>query len=68
MLITIGCLLILAGFVLVIAGRYSLPLGRLPGDMNFRGQDWQVSVPLGSSIVLSLLLSAVFYILSRLQR
>jgi uncharacterized membrane protein len=68
MLIAAGCLLILVGLVLVVAGRFSLPFGRLPGDISFRGRNWQVFIPLGTSIVISIVLSLVLYLLSRLRR
>ena len=68
MLITAGCLLILAGLIFLVAGKFSLPLGRLPGDLNFRGRNWQVFIPLGTSIVISIVLSLVLYFLSHLRR
>lgn len=32
-------------------------LGHLPGDFTFGGPPWRISVPLGTSIVLSVVLS-----------
>ena len=67
-LIATGCLLILAGLILLVAGKFSLPLGRLPGDISFRGRNWQVFIPLGTSIVISIVLSLVLYLLSHFRR
>ena len=55
----IGRLLIAAGIVLVAAGilfLYAKPLrlGSLPGDITFGGRTWQVSILLGTSLLLSL--------------
>jgi hypothetical protein len=68
MLIAAGSLLILTGLIFLVAGKFSLSLGRLPGDLNFRGRNWQVFIPLGTSIVISIVLSLVLYLLSRLRR
>ena len=38
----------------------SLPIGRLPGDLSWRGRGWSVSFPLASSILLSVILSLIF--------
>ncbi len=53
----LGLGLLLVGGLLVLAGRLGLPLGRLPGDFVWRGRHSVVFAPLGTSLVLSLLLS-----------
>lgn len=68
MLIGLGVLLALIGVVMVLLGRTGLPLGRLPGDMSYRGKNVQVYFPLGTSILLSIVLSVIFYLLSRWRR
>jgi hypothetical protein len=67
-LIGLGAVLVAAGGLLVLLGRVGIPLGRLPGDLSYRGKNLSVYFPLGTSILLSLLLSLVFYLLSRLRR
>jgi hypothetical protein len=49
-------------------GRLGLPLGRLPGDLSYRGRGFQVFAPLGTSLLLSALLSLLLYGLSRWRR
>jgi hypothetical protein len=66
--IGLGVLLAFAGAALLLAGRIGLPLGRLPGDIAYRGKNVSVFIPLGTSILLSVVLSAIFYILSRFRR
>jgi hypothetical protein len=58
----VGRLLIVAGAVLVIAGLlflYAKPLrlGELPGDITIAGRTWQISILLGTSLLLSLILT-----------
>jgi hypothetical protein len=65
LLIGLGLLLLAAGGLLLLLGRTGLPLGRLPGDIVYRGKNVSVYFPLGTSILVSVLLSVVFYLLSR---
>ena len=47
--------------------RIGLGLGRMPGDFAYRGRNVQVWFPLGTSVVVSLLLSGLLYLLSRMR-
>lgn len=67
-LLGLGLLLILLGAVLVLAGRLGLPLGRLPGDFAYRGKNVSVYFPLGTCILISVVLSLVAYLLSHFRR
>ncbi len=61
-------LLILAGLALVGAGlllKSGIPLGRLPGDVTFRSGSFTFYLPLATSLVASLVLSAIVAWLSR---
>ena len=53
---------------ILIAGRIGLPLGRLPGDIAYRGKNASVFFPLGTSILISIVLSVIFYLLSHFRR
>ena len=68
LLIGVGLVLLIAGALLLLLGRIGFPLGRLPGDISYRGRNLSVYFPLGTSILLSVLLSLVFYLLSRFRR
>jgi hypothetical protein len=68
LLIGLGLLIAGIGVVVVLVGKMGLPLGRLPGDFSWRGRNTTVYFPLASSIVLSVVLSVVFYLLSRLRK
>jgi len=67
-LIGIGIVCLLLGAAFLVLGRLGLPLGRLPGDISYRGKNFTVFAPLGTSILLSLLLSGIVYLLSRFRR
>lgn len=68
LLLGLGVLLILLGGALLLAARIGLPLGRLPGDFAYRGKSISVFFPLGTSILISIVLSLIFFLLSRLRR
>lgn len=61
-LLVTGGLIALAGGVLYLAGR--LGIGRLPGDLLWRGDNWTVYVPLGWMILLSVVLTIVLNLFS----
>ncbi len=49
-------------------GAYRSSAGQLPGDISYRGRNLSVYFPLGTSILLSVVLSLIFYLLSRFRR
>ena len=67
-LLGIGLLLVLIGGLVLLVGRLGLPLGRLPGDLSYRGKNVSVFFPLGTSILISVVLSILFYVISRFRR
>jgi hypothetical protein len=67
-LLGLGVLLVLAGAGVLLAGRMGLHLGRLPGDFTYKGKHVTIFFPLGTSILISIVLSAVLYLLSRFRR
>jgi hypothetical protein len=67
-LVFLGLLLVVVGVVVLGFNRLNLPLGRLPGDFSWRGRGWSVSFPLASSILISVLLSVLLWVIGRLRR
>ncbi len=63
-LIFLGLALAAVGALLTIAPRIPW-LGRLPGDVSYESERVRVYVPLGTSVLLSLVLSLVLYLLRR---
>ena len=68
MLLFFGLVLAAVGVVLVLVGRTNLPIGRLPGDILYRGKHTTFYFPLATSILLSVVLSVVFYLIARIRR
>ena len=68
LLILLGAVLVVAGVVLTVLGRANLPLGRLPGDIVYRGKNTTFYFPLATSVVVSLVLSIVLYVVGRWRR
>jgi len=67
-LIGLGLLIAAVGAVLLLAGRVGVPLGRLPGDMAWKGKNFAVYLPLGTSILISVVLTLILYLVSRFRR
>ena len=68
MLVGLGLLFLVVGGLILLLGKTGLPLGRLPGDIAYRGKHTSFYFPLASSILISIVLSLVFYLLSRFRR
>ena len=67
MLLRLGGLVLVLGLVLILAGKVNLPIGRLPGDFIVRRKNSTFYFPLMTSIVLSILLSLVLYVVNRMR-
>jgi Protein of unknown function (DUF2905) len=66
-LVIVGAVVIVIGLVLMLAGRFDLPLGRLPGDITWRGKNTVVYFPIATSIIVSIVLSLLLYLISRFR-
>jgi hypothetical protein len=64
LLIVFGLLIALVGLVVVLIGRVPW-LGRLPGDILMRRGNWTFYFPLATSLLLSLVLTLLFWLLGR---
>jgi hypothetical protein len=67
MLLFFGLVLAAIGLALVLLGRTNLPIGRLPGDIVYRGKNTTFYFPLATSIVLSVVLSLIFYVIGKIR-
>lgn len=71
---TIGRWLVLIGIAIAVIGGLVMALGRvidlgnLPGDFTWKGNGTRVYVPLGTMIVLSLVLTLLLNLIVRLFR
>ena len=64
-LIILGAILIVVGALISILPRLPIPIGRLPGDLVFRGKNWVFYFPLGTSILLSVVLTLILWLVAR---
>lgn len=64
-LIILGLVITVLGMLLFVLERANIPLGRLPGDILWRGKNTTVYLPLTTSILASLLLSFLFWLFGR---
>jgi hypothetical protein len=64
LLVTGGIILVAAGLLWPYLAR--LGLGRLPGDIAIRGEHGGFYFPIVTCLVISLLISAIFWLIGRL--
>jgi len=68
LLVILGVALLVIGGIVMLLGRSGLSLGRLPGDILYRGKNTTFYFPLATSILLSVVLSAIMFLISRFKR
>ena len=66
-LVVLGIIIAAAGLVFMLLGRTNLALGRLPGDILYRGKHTTFYFPLVTCILLSVVLSLVLYLIGRIR-
>ena len=64
LLILLGVVLALIGLALTLGPRIPW-LGKLPGDFTFGGSNWRIYIPLGTSILISVVLSLLLFLFRR---
>jgi hypothetical protein len=68
LLIVAGVFIVILGICVLLAQKLGLPLGRLPGDISWKGKHTSVYFPLATCLLLSVILSLVLYVLNHLRR
>ncbi len=61
-------MLVAVGLLVMLMARLNLPLGKLPGDFTYKGKSVTVFAPLGTSLLLSLLLTVILWIIGHWRR
>ena len=64
-LIVVGAALLIGGLLLLVASRFGINIGRLPGDLVFRRGNGTIYIPLMTSLLLSILLSLLLWFFRR---
>jgi hypothetical protein len=69
-LVYVGVGLIITGLILIVFSKFgsSLPFGRLPGDIYIKKDNFVFFFPLGTSILISLILTLIFFSLTLLRK
>jgi hypothetical protein len=67
-LVIVGIALAVIGGIVMLLGRTGVPLGRLPGDILYRGKNTTFYFPLATSILVSVVLSIVLFLIGRMKR
>ena len=65
MLIITGVILAVVGVIFVLGPRLPFRLGRLPLDFHYQRDNFSFYFPLGTSILISVVLTLVFALLNR---
>ena len=68
LLVVLGGIVVIVGLALILIGRTNLPIGRLPGDIVYRGKNTTFYFPLATSIVVSVVLSVLLYLIGRIWK
>jgi len=68
LLVVLGGIVVIVGVALMLLGRTNLPIGRLPGDIVYRGKNTTFYFPLATSILISVVLSILMYVIGRIRR
>jgi len=63
-LVIVGAVIAVVGIVLMLAGRVPW-IGRLPGDIYIRRSNWSFYFPLATSLLLSVILTLMFWLIGR---
>ena len=62
-LIILGLVLVVLGLVITYSGLFSfLRLGRLPGDIQIKRDNFSFYFPIATSILVSVILTLIFYL------
>jgi hypothetical protein len=67
-IIFIGIVIIIIGVILLFSDRLPFNLGKLPGDISYKKENFSFYFPITTSIIISIVLSLVFYIFGKFFR
>jgi Protein of unknown function (DUF2905) len=68
LLLVAGVVLVGAGALLVFGARLPFRLGRLPGDISYQGRHGSFYFPIVTCIVVSVVLTLIFWIVNYFHR
>ena len=67
-IIFIGTIIVIIGIVILFSDRLPFNLGKLPGDISYKKENFSFYFPITTSILISIVLSLLFYIFGKFFR
>lgn len=68
LLLSVGAMFIVIGALLYFGQKLPFRLGRLPGDISYRGEHGTFYFPLVSCLVISIVVSLILWLINQLRR
>ncbi len=67
-IIFIGIVIVVIGTIVLFSDRLPFNLGKLPGDISYKKENFTFYFPITTSILISIVLSLLFYLFSKFFR
>jgi hypothetical protein len=67
-IIFLGIMIIIIGVILLFNDRLPFNLGKLPGDISYKKENFSFYFPITTSILISIVLSLLFYLFAKFFR
>jgi len=67
-IIFLGILIVIIGIILLFIDKLPFNLGRLPGDIAIKKENFSFYFPITTSIIISIVLSLLFYLFGKFFR
>jgi hypothetical protein len=67
-ILILGVLLVVVGGAILLLGRSGVPIGKLPGDITYRGKNTTIYFPIVTCIVISVVLSLLSWIIQHFRK
>jgi Protein of unknown function (DUF2905) len=68
LLVISGALIVFVGVLVMFGGRLPFRLGRLPGDIAYRGKNGSFYFPIVTCLIVSAVLTIVFWLVNGMRR
>ena len=66
LILLVGIIISITGLLIIVLNRFGIL--RLPGDINLEGKTWKIYFPIVSCIIISVILTLVFWIINYLRK
>ena len=67
-IIVLGIMIVIIGIILLFSDKLPFNLGRLPGDIAIKKENFSFYFPITTSIIISIVLSLLFYLFGKFFR